>query len=671
MRIPSGHPLDFTYTLLNPEFAARAAEALRGRSDREVIEGLSELLAKAPPARTAAAAIASLEGLDDPVIRDALCRATASPHASVRTLAVQALHRRRAADADDAMERVLRTDSSWTARRAALVALADRPEPVCCTILAAADDPHWRVRHALIQVLMSWGETDERRRRIDGRLGNSPREQGLRDYLAYRRTGVVADAVPADEAADPLWRCPWWDWDAAVLARNLERMGEAGRRDAIDAMAALLGHADERVRRIAVETLRQWGEPRHLAEALALLGEPRSGAGESVANLIGTFDIDRAEVVARYILSLPAPSSAPLAWARSQLGAVEALHPSPAASRAENPDPFARAAALTPERAAELVAAPQQETSWHVLTRAARIAKVPLWELAPEHPWRPAESVVEPPPPLTPRLVVSPNARPLGPERLQVSRIGVSGHYGLPVEGFIRAVEAGVNLLFWEPNYATLTEFAGRLAAPDRHALHFIAGTFEADGPRVRRDAERALRTLRLERLSLFLMFWVQSWHRITDDVYTELERLKAAGKVAMFGLSTHSRPLAVEAIEAGWDPVMVRHSAAHRGAETHVLPAAAARGTSILTFNNTCYGRLLRPGPEGPPRPSDCFRYTLAEPAVTACLTAPATVEYLEENLTALDDPVLPEDRRRRLVGHGEAVYREDTVFRRLVRSR
>jgi hypothetical protein len=331
-----------------------------------------------------------------------------------------------------------------------------------------------------------------------------------------------------------------------------------------------------------------------------------------------------------------------------------------------------RAAALTPGRAAELVADPARETSWHVLAKAARMARVPLWDLAPERPWRPDEAAAVPPAVLTLRPTIISARRTLGPERHVVSPMGVSGHYGLPVEGFARAVGAGVNLLFWEPNYQTLTEFACRLSVAHRGALHFLAGTFEADGAKVRRDAERALRTLKIDRLAIFLLFWVQSWQRITPDVREALVRLKAEGKVATVGLSTHSRPLAVEAMTAGWDPLMVRHSAAHRGAEEHVFPEALERGTGIITFNNTCYGRLLQPhGDEPPPGAADCYRYTLAQPAVTACWSAPATLEQLEENLRALSDPDLPDDRRQRLRAHGDWVYQEDATFRVLVRSR
>jgi aryl-alcohol dehydrogenase-like predicted oxidoreductase len=253
-----------------------------------------------------------------------------------------------------------------------------------------------------------------------------------------------------------------------------------------------------------------------------------------------------------------------------------------------------------------------------------------------------------------------------------VAPLGLSGHYGLAVEGFVLAVEAGANLFFWEPNYQTLTSFAGRLSAADRNALHFLSGTFEADGQRVCRNVERALRLLGLDRLALYLLFWVQSWERVSDDVREALERLKAQGKIGAFGLSSHSRRLAVQAIEAGWNPVMVRHSAAHRGAERDVFPCAASHGTSVITFSNTCYGRLLQPRPGlEPPSAADCYRYTLEQPAVSACFTAPATIELLEQNLAVLRDPSLPADRRESLLAQGASLYKEETIFRRLVRSR
>src|SRR5262249_16264775 len=152
--------------------------------------------------------------------------------------------------------------------------------------------------------------------------------------------------------------------------------------------------------------------------------------------------------------------------------------------------------------------------------------------------------------------------------------------------------------------------------------------TFDADGERIRRCVESALRALKVERLSVFLLFWVQSWERVTADVLEALDQLKLEGKIAVFGLSTHSRPLALEALDNGWEPVMVRHSAGHRGAESEIFPRAATRGTSLITFSNPCYGRLLEPRSGlPPPSAADCYRYTLSQPGVRACFTAPTTL--------------------------------------------
>jgi predicted aldo/keto reductase-like oxidoreductase len=95
--------------------------------------------------------------------------------------------------------------------------------------------------------------------------------------------------------------------------------------------------------------------------------------------------------------------------------------------------------------------------------------------------------------------------------------------------------------------------------------------------------------------------------------------------------------------------------------------------GTTLITFNNTCYGRLLgqHAGYDGPPiSAADCYRYTLSQPGVTACLTAPSSLEELEENLTALSDPRLTDETVAVLRAVGDLAYREDTLFRKLVRA-
>jgi hypothetical protein len=788
-----------SYALRQPATAAAAAEALAGSRDRAAVEGLVELLHAAPSAEAALAAIAALpdpEPALDTLVVDGLCAALASPFSSVRLVAVEALHRRSCSEAIDNVLRLLHQDPSWMVRRAALRFLAETTAPHCWFFLAAADDPHWRVRHALVQVLLACGEDSARRDEIDQRLAtlSGPRPHGLRTYLRYRWSGELPEFAP--EAQAPPW--PFWDWDAAVLARNLERLGHGGRRAALDAMPDLLGHADERVRAVALDTLLAWGDAPALARVLLLLDEPRSDGASAARELLGGLELDRIEETARHVLHLPRPSVGSLSWALDRAGdafpckeeaaildewlckaplqppavrqalarlagrwqravrdhllafldddapavqrepfqALAANHPdlldtaqihkaatsSAPVLRAEAIDavvaraglanllddlskdterlvrvrlaerlassgvradlltalrqdehPHVRAAALTSETALHLMQHPKEETSWHVLATAARLAKTPLWKLAHEKPWQSPAAAPSPKSPLhIQRPDIPLSARALGPGRIPVAPLGISGHYGLPEEGFARAVEAGLNLLFWEPGYVTLTRFTALLSATDRQSLFFLTGTFEADGKRIRRDVERALRHLGIEQLAIFLIFWVQSWGRLTPDVRDVLVRLQEEGKIACYGLSSHSRSLAVEALREGWNPVMVRHSAAHRGAEKEVFPEAARLGVPLLTFSSTCYARLLQPRPGlATPTAADCYRYTLEQPSVAACFSAPASLEQLEENLTVLRNPTLSEDRRAVLLAQGASLYEDERIFRNLIRSR
>jgi hypothetical protein len=113
---------------------------------------------------------------------------------------------------------------------------------------------------------------------------------------------------------------------------------------------------------------------------------------------------------------------------------------------------------------------------------------------------------------------------------------------------------------------------------------------------------------------------------------------------------------------------VMIRHSAAHPGIETEVLPTARARGTAIITFSALCYGRMLA-GP-GAPCATDCYRYSIAQPGVTACISAPRRHGELVENLGVLRAPALTEHELAALRAHGVGVRAESQRFNTLLRQ-
>lgn len=664
MRVPRDSALARTWPLTQPDRVLTTLATWGPPLNTCQIDALLELL-HANTIRHAQWALRLLEQVESPIVQEAMIACLFADAPTLRQESLESLTRRRTDGIDLHVAFLLEHDASWPSRRAAVQFFAQRPEPYRQALFVAATDPHWRVRHALVQVLCTW----------DALPDWSPAD--LPPEYAYRLAGVLHQVasqrgwtVPfADILAPLVTPPPFFDADPAVMARQLEALPIADCVPHLAAIVALLAHEDERLRRWAVRTLRTVGTPTHWANALTHGDDPRTGAVPSVRELFARFDQDDLEAIRADLTHRPQRSLTQQMWLQTNGTWFMADRDRPPYS---SDHPLERAKRLTVSHALEFVADPTRETSWHVLAQAAQFAKVPLWSLAPEE-----AEVLSPVEEVTPSLwslVLPAPARPrlLGPQEWAVSPLGVSGHYGLPAEGFVQSVEAGVNLFFWEPNYGTLTTFAQRLGVAQRDGLYFVAGTFEATPREVRRDCERALRLLRLDRLALFLLFWTRGWHRLDDDLRQTLDDLKHEGKVRIYSLSTHDRSLAVQAIEAGWNPVMVRHSAAHRKAEREVFPYAVAHGTSVITFNNTCYGRLLQPlGPPPTPTAADCYRYTLKQPSVAACWTAPATLDELQDNLLALHDPELTLDREQALLQQGALLYANEKRFLHTIRSR
>ena len=384
-----------TFALTQLDSAQSALLALRGTPEPAAVEAIVELLHR-PHTAAARLAVEILAEWDHPLVSLTLRHALDSPLSSVRMEAIAAMSRRGEYPAAE-LSRRLREDPSWLVRRAALRALAHGEDT--WAILHAADDPHWRVRHALLNILSPMTNAkDEIRARLDG---TSPRVAGVRRYLDALWEG---DWTP-DSATTPSPEWLGYDPDPAVLLRNLETLSPAGCRASLDAIVAFVCHADERVARRAGEILRRHGEPSHLIAALGWLEDPRANAGAGLESLMTGLDLDLIEEAARQLLHDEAASPRRLAWAIDQVGTAFPLEEEadrcqtllvdqslpPIVREALNrlqgvvletletleTHPLARAAALTPEHAAEIVANPDAESSWHVLSCAARLCMSP------------------------------------------------------------------------------------------------------------------------------------------------------------------------------------------------------------------------------------------------------------------------------------------------------
>lgn len=264
----------------------------------------------------------------------------------------------------------------------------------------------------------------------------------------------------------------------------------------------------------------------------------------------------------------------------------------------------------------------------------------------------------------------------LGRSGLRVGRLGIAAAYGVPAHAVEAAYhEYGTNLLYWgSARRGGMRDAIRNLARTQREKLVIALQTYDRTGWFMRPRLVAGLRRLRIEYADLLILGWFNEVPR--PRILDAALALQQKGLVRHLMISGHHRPAFVEFAKPGspFDVLMVRYNAAHPGAEQDVFPhLPATDGPGVVTYTNTSWGTLLSPkwAPPGEPplRASDCYRFALSNPGVTACFTGPADAEQMREALHALEaGPLSAEEmaRVRRVGAHVRA--REKTHWRRLM---
>ena len=251
----------------------------------------------------------------------------------------------------------------------------------------------------------------------------------------------------------------------------------------------------------------------------------------------------------------------------------------------------------------------------------------------------------------------------LGKTGLQVSRIGLASSYGLGADGLQEAYEEyGINYLYW----GTLRKEsfgAGirRLAQRKREDLVVVIQSYARLAGMLTSSLDRALGRLKLDHADIFLLGFHSRppSRRIMDAAL----RLRDQGKTRFIGVSCHRRSTFRQYVDDGiFDMVMFRYSAAHRGAETEILPLMGVPDRpGTVAYTATRWGHLLNPKKMPPgeavPSASDCYRFVLSQPQVDICMSGPADVTQMREGLAALDRGPLSETEMAWMRRVGDAI--------------
>jgi aryl-alcohol dehydrogenase-like predicted oxidoreductase len=252
--------------------------------------------------------------------------------------------------------------------------------------------------------------------------------------------------------------------------------------------------------------------------------------------------------------------------------------------------------------------------------------------------------------------------RVLGRTGLSVFPLGISATYGVPTEAVERAVEAGVNYLYWGSLRRRAFGQALRNVARQRDRLLIVLQSYSPFATGVTRAVERGLRRLGLDRADILLL---GAWNRrVPPRILDQCEELKKRGLVRVVGLSTHRRTLVPKLARGGsLDVFHVRYNAVHPGAERDIFPHLSREtGPGIISFTATSWKQLLGhrriPAGERIPDAGDCYRFALSHPSVHVCMTGPATAAHVDHALAAIEKGPMDEKELAWMRRVGAAIY-------------
>lgn len=261
--------------------------------------------------------------------------------------------------------------------------------------------------------------------------------------------------------------------------------------------------------------------------------------------------------------------------------------------------------------------------------------------------------------------------RILGATGLQVGPLGMAASYGAPAEAFEAAYEKGCNYFYLGSgrHRSGMRKAIRNLCRQGlRNNLVIAIQSYARFGFLMEWYLRRNLRFMGLEQADILILGWHN--RRPAPELLARAQAMKKKGLCRFLAMSGHQRKLFPQMAATGqFDLFHVRYNAAHRGAEKEIFPHLQGDDRpGIVSYTATRWGRLLNPKKMPPgepvPKPSDCYRFALSNPAVDVCLCGPKNMEQVRAALPALERGPLVEKDMERMRRIGDYVHQHTRRF-------
>ena len=231
----------------------------------------------------------------------------------------------------------------------------------------------------------------------------------------------------------------------------------------------------------------------------------------------------------------------------------------------------------------------------------------------------------------------------LGRTGLTVTRLGSGGAYCESVDGYRRAIDAGINYMDTARNYRDGEDekVIGTAIKGQRDRLILATKTDKRDAKNARTELETSLRMLNVDYIDVYQLHHLNTQaerdQALAPGGALEMaQKARDAGLIRFIGVTGHDWVQIQHAVATGFfDTVLCWYNCAMKTPEETVFPAAAKHDTGVVIMNASRNDRLF--GDENAPSPEQFYRYVLSHESVHLTVMGLRDVERFHRIAKAL----------------------------------
>lgn len=229
--------------------------------------------------------------------------------------------------------------------------------------------------------------------------------------------------------------------------------------------------------------------------------------------------------------------------------------------------------------------------------------------------------------------------------------VAVVGFGGIPIQGLsfdeagrvlLRALDRGVNFFDSARAYTDSEEKMGRALSGRRDRIILASKALSRTADSIAAELEASLRNLRTDMIDLYQVHSVGSLKQLEKilgpgGAYEALVQAREAGKVRYIGITGHSRPVLVKAIDTGlFDTVQFPYNPIEVEWRDDVIPAAREAGIGTIGMKPLAGGAIHNAAAS--------IRFTLTS-GIDLSIPGMDSVDQVDANTAAAEPLAAPTD--------------------------